>query len=141
MGRGRVPAQHRRLAREGAKLTQYYSGENVCTPSRGATLTGRHAARSGLIIDVADLAESGPIAGYENRAPGFETGVHALFPIWNDVPRSVNHGKGHRGSWKPMFLMGFDEKILTDQLMHPVLDLIVAPFLGVVFPNRKLFGC
>eukprot|EP01052_Picozoa_sp_SAG31_P039752 SAG31_NODE_5581_length_2443_cov_3.470496_1_plen_321_part_00 len=37
---------------EGAKLTQYYSGENVCTPSRGAVLTGRHAARSGLIVDV-----------------------------------------------------------------------------------------
>ena len=41
-----------KLATEGAKLTQYYSGENVCTPSRGAILTGRHAARSGLIIDV-----------------------------------------------------------------------------------------
>ena len=41
-----------KLASEGAKLTQYYSGENVCTPSRGAILTGRHAARSGLIIDV-----------------------------------------------------------------------------------------
>ena len=41
-----------KLAREGAKLTQYYSAENVCTPSRGAVLTGRHAARSGLIIDV-----------------------------------------------------------------------------------------
>ena len=37
---------------EGAKLTQYYSGENVCTPSRGAVLTGRHAARSGLIVGV-----------------------------------------------------------------------------------------
>ena len=41
-----------KLASEGAKLTQYYSGENVCTPSRGAVLTGRHAARSGLIIGV-----------------------------------------------------------------------------------------
>ena len=25
-----------RMILEGAKLTQYYSGENVCTPSRGA---------------------------------------------------------------------------------------------------------
>ena len=28
------------MIREGAKLTQYYSGENVCTPSRGAVPRG-----------------------------------------------------------------------------------------------------
>lgn len=47
-----VTPQLDRMIAEGAKLTQYYSGENVCTPSRGAVLTGRHAARSGLIVGV-----------------------------------------------------------------------------------------
>ncbi|MDQ3346644.1 MAG: arylsulfatase [Acidobacteriota bacterium] len=31
-----------RLAREGTRFTQYYSGSTVCAPSRAALLTGRH---------------------------------------------------------------------------------------------------
>jgi uncharacterized sulfatase len=36
-----------RLAEEGMKMTSYYAGEAVCTPSRAALLTGRYAVRSG----------------------------------------------------------------------------------------------
>jgi arylsulfatase A len=37
-----------RMAREGMKLTQFYSAAEVCTPSRGALLTGRLPPRNGL---------------------------------------------------------------------------------------------
>ena len=37
-----------RFAREGQKLYQYYSAANICSPSRGAILTGRHYARLGV---------------------------------------------------------------------------------------------
>jgi arylsulfatase A len=37
-----------RLAREGQQWTQFYSAAPVCTPSRGALLTGRLPARIGL---------------------------------------------------------------------------------------------
>jgi len=37
-----------RLASEGIRFTQWYAGAAVCTPSRGATLTGRLPLRSGL---------------------------------------------------------------------------------------------
>lgn len=40
-----------RMAREGMRFTDFYSGAEVCTPSRTALLTGRYAVRSGMAND------------------------------------------------------------------------------------------
>jgi uncharacterized sulfatase len=37
-----------RLSSEGIRLTSFYAGSNVCTPSRAALLTGRYPIRSGM---------------------------------------------------------------------------------------------
>jgi arylsulfatase A-like enzyme len=37
-----------RMAAEGLRFTDFYSGAEVCTPSRAALLTGRYALRSGM---------------------------------------------------------------------------------------------
>jgi arylsulfatase A len=38
-----------RMADQGVRLTQFYSGNTVCSPSRAALLTGRNGMRTGLI--------------------------------------------------------------------------------------------
>ncbi len=40
-----------RMADEGLRLTQFYVGECVCTPSRAALLTGRLPIRNGMCSD------------------------------------------------------------------------------------------
>ncbi len=40
-----------RMAAEGLRFTQFYTGASVCTPSRAALLTGRFPVRSGLTDD------------------------------------------------------------------------------------------
>ncbi len=40
-----------RMAEQGIKFTQFYSGAPVCTPSRAALLTGRLPVRSGMMSD------------------------------------------------------------------------------------------
>lgn len=37
-----------RMAREGARLTDFYASANICTPSRAGLLTGRYPIRTGL---------------------------------------------------------------------------------------------
>jgi arylsulfatase A len=37
-----------KFAAEGKRLFQYYSAANICSPSRGSILTGRHYARLGV---------------------------------------------------------------------------------------------
>jgi len=37
-----------RIGKEGVRLTSFYAGSNVCSPSRAALLTGRYPIRSGM---------------------------------------------------------------------------------------------
>lgn len=51
------------LARDGVKLTDFYSASPVCTPSRAGLLTGRYPVRSGMVRVLFPREEAGLPAG------------------------------------------------------------------------------
>ena len=93
-----------RLAREGARCTDFYVVTTSCTPSRGAVLTGRHPLRNGLAHQLAS-AENWTGIGLPHReriipqylkAAGYATGC---FGKWN-----IGFAPGSRPTER-----GFDE--------------------------------
>jgi uncharacterized sulfatase len=91
-----------RLAREGVRLTDFYSSANVCTAARGGLLTGRYPIRLGLAADVA--RPTNQIALGEEEL----TIAEALRPLGY---RSALIGKWHLGSHPQHSPLrhGFDE--------------------------------
>jgi arylsulfatase A len=78
-----------RLAREGVRLTGFYSSANVCTAARGGLLTGRYPIRLGLAGDVARPTN-------DVALPDAETTIaEALGPLGY---RTALIGKWHLGS-------------------------------------------
>jgi len=65
-----------RLAREGTRFTQYYSGSTVCAPSRAALMTGRHTGHAWIRGngDIPLRDEDTTIA-MSLREAGYRTGV------------------------------------------------------------------
>lgn len=98
-----------RLAAEGIRLTSFYAGANVCTPSRAALLTGRYPIRSGMqhvVMPHSDygLPQSEFTIADMLREAGYATGMVGKWHL------------GHRDEYWPT-AHGFDE------------------FLGVAYSN------
>ena len=90
-----------RMAREGARFTDFYASANVCTPSRAGLLTGRYAIRSGLAHEVIQPSDTIGLPVSEVTIP------KALKPVY----ASALIGKWHLGHvaphWPPT-VFGFD---------------------------------
>ncbi|MEX2401150.1 MAG: sulfatase [Rhodothermales bacterium] len=119
-----------RMAAEGMKFTQFYTGASVCTPSRAALLTGRLPIRSGMASDERrvlfpdselglphreiTMAEGLKAAGYATAAIGkwhlghrdpYLPRRHGFdyyygIPYSNDMDRVVG-GEWHDPFWEP----------------------------------------
>jgi arylsulfatase A-like enzyme len=88
-----------KFAREGIKLTNYYSADNVCTPSRAGMLTGKYAIHTGVYHGEAQLPLSNPTIPKTLKAAGY---VSALLGKWG---LAGNAGDGP--AWPPTNL-GYD---------------------------------
>ncbi|HWW27124.1 MAG TPA: sulfatase-like hydrolase/transferase [Caulobacter sp.] len=110
------------LASRGVKLTQFYSGSPVCTPSRAALLTGRYPTRSRAANHVFfpsdnPMARIRRSAGYANAIPADEI----LLP---EVLSRVGYRTGAFGKWH-----------LGDTPGHRPTDLGFQTYFGVLYSN------
>ena len=87
-----------KLAAQGAKLTQFYTSGNVCTPSRAGMLTGRYPIRTGLadrtlgVDDTRGLKQSEATLSEQLRSLGY---VSALIGKWHLGDRPEYHPLEH----------------------------------------------
>jgi arylsulfatase A len=98
-----------RLAAEGTRFTQYYSGSTVCAPSRAALMTGLHTGHGRIRGNGEVPLEDGDVTMAEVlRARGYRT---ALVGKW---------GLGYEGTPGLPERQGFDETFgyLTHQQPH-----------------------
>ncbi|HWU14571.1 MAG TPA: sulfatase-like hydrolase/transferase, partial [Caulobacter sp.] len=110
------------LATKGVKLTQFYSGSPVCTPSRAALLTGRYPTRSRAANHVFfpsdnPMARIRRSAGYANAIPSDEI----LLP---EVLARAGYRTGAFGKWH-----------LGDTPGHRPTDLGFQDYFGVLYSN------
>ena len=87
------------LASEGVRLTAFYSGSPVCSPSRFSYLTGRYATR-GFIHAV--FFPSGTLMGLLVNSLGFPRGVRGIPPDEVTIAEALQAGgyaTGMFGKW------------------------------------------
>jgi uncharacterized sulfatase len=74
-----------RLARGGARLTDFYAAANLCTPSRAGLLTGRYPIRTGL--------------GHEVIQPGDSIGLPLAEVTLAEALKQGGYATGMVGKW------------------------------------------
>ena len=84
-----------RLAREGIRFTQYYSGSTVCAPSRAALMTGMHTGHTWIRGNgEIPLRPEDVTAGEVLRAAGYRTAVIGKWGLGQSDTSGVPHRQG-----------------------------------------------
>ena len=142
-----------RLATEGIKLTDHYSANTVCTPSRHSLMAGQHAghclARGNGNENTLSLLEAMTVLPEVFKAAGYTTGMYGKWGVGvtNDAgrPSPLSHGFDEFSSWKSQSIAhtyyptsivrnGKEVALEKDTYIH---DLIMNDALAFVEKNAK----
>ena len=149
-----------RLATEGIKLTDHYSANTVCSPSRHSLMAGQHAghclARGNGNENTLALREEMTVLPEVFKAAGYTTGMYGKWGlgITNDTgrPSPLSHGFDEFSAWKSQMIAhtyfptsivrnGKEEPLEKGTYIH---DLIMNDALAFVEKNAvagKPFFC
>jgi arylsulfatase A-like enzyme len=110
------------LARDGVRMTEFYSASPVCSPSRAALLTGRYPQRS-LTANHVFFPDTSPIRGLR-AAAGFTNAIMADEILLPEVLQRIGYRTAMAGKWH-----------LGDRAGHLPNDLGFQSVAGVRFSN------
>jgi arylsulfatase A-like enzyme len=81
-----------RLAREGLRFTQHYTGAPVCAPARAMLLTGRHAGHS-------YIRGNYELGGFPDRYEGGQMPLYPGVPTIAGMLKAGGYATGAAGKW------------------------------------------
>jgi arylsulfatase A-like enzyme len=105
------------LAQRGVKLTHFYAGNSVCSPTRGTVLTGRHHDRFGVFT-----ANAGHLPAEEITLPimlkslGYTTGHFGKWHLGTLSRTMSSKGEKRRPdlNYSPPWERGYDRSFVTE---------------------------
>lgn len=101
-----------RMAREGIRLSRFYSGAPVCTPTRASVMTGRNAFRSGTYwAGMYPLPEAEITIGEIAHEAGYHTGFFGKWHLGKLTRDGSEVFKGQKPApqeFAPPWRQGFD---------------------------------
>lgn len=114
-----------RMAEEGMKLTTFYVGASVCTPSRAALMTGCYPKRVGLAYG----------SGHKVLFPGDPHGLNPNEITIADILKSQGYATGCFGKWH---LGDAKEFLPTNQGFDEYYGI---PYSNDMWPGLKRWAC
>ena len=90
-------AEPGRMSREGIRFDRFYAGSSVCSPTRGACLTGRHPYRYGVhIANTGHLREEEICLAEVLKKHGYATGHFGKWHLGTLTPDYSGKGPGRK---------------------------------------------
>ena len=105
------------MAKAGMRLTRFYSGAPVCSPTRGSCLTGRHPYRYGIFsANVGHMRKEEITLAEALKTQGYTTGHFGKWHLGTLLPDYSGKGPGRKPEKNYMTpaMSGFDEWFSTE---------------------------
>ncbi|VGO17612.1 Arylsulfatase [Pontiella desulfatans] len=109
------------MARDGVKLTHFYAGNSVCSPTRGTCLTGRHHHRFGIwTANAGHLPKQEITLASMLKSKGYTTGHFGKWHLGtlDKVVSSKGTGRKPVENFAPPWQRDYDRSFVTESAVN-----------------------